>query len=280
MTDFEMLRNLGEKVVELEKRLNSMTKFESHFRDSSDHYKNVHIPLSERIEKLENEHKDNFHFSKHEVFKYREHEKELSELKTKVHTVMEDQYLLEKSIKELKEQVLNSEEHQQEHELVHDIKDVLREFIAVYEMENMVDTGLLDKLGGEKTSEQDAGSARQTEYECISCGKPMEKGGKCPICLPKEKEQMDYIGKKSIFVANIYYPCNVVDCPEKETVLSYEGNHYCLKHFVDIVQDDRCEKEDLEFLFECFPTDEYELHEAFAVIAKYEQLKKKYLEGS
>jgi len=32
-------------------------------------------------------------------------EKELSELKTKVHTVMEDQYLLEKSIKELKEQL-------------------------------------------------------------------------------------------------------------------------------------------------------------------------------
>ena len=55
---------------------------------------------NKRIEKLENEHKDNFHFSKHEVFKYREHEKELSELK--------EQLRLEKDMRITNTKTMNS----------------------------------------------------------------------------------------------------------------------------------------------------------------------------
>ena len=61
----------------------------------------------------------------------------------------------------------------------------------------------------------------------------------CPYNEPKANEpEKDYIKKSSIFVGNYYYPCNVVACPVKEAVLSYEGNNYCIKHFLEFIQYD------------------------------------------
>ncbi len=60
--------------------------------------------------------------------------------------------------------------------------------------------------------------------------------------------QTDYFERKSIYLSDLYNDCNIVDCAIKEAFLSYEGNYYCLTHFVEIVQDDRCSKEDLKWL--------------------------------
>lgn len=48
----------------------------------------------------------------------------------------------------------------------------------------------------------------------------------------------DYIDKKSIFISDYYYPCNVIGCEVKEAVLQLEGNSYCMKHFLEFVMDD------------------------------------------
>ena len=114
------------------------------------------------------------HRKKHTYLK-----KELSELKDKVHTVMEDQYLLEKSIKELKDQFTNN------HldlfpDWINDIslmKEVLQEFISVYEMESMVDTGLLAMLGGEKS-----GGMKDTIVNEVIQVQHSKPPSKCPYC--------------------------------------------------------------------------------------------------
>lgn len=48
----------------------------------------------------------------------------------------------------------------------------------------------------------------------------------------------EYIEKKSIYVGIFYYPCNIVKCEVKDAILSYEGNNYCMKHFLEIIKDD------------------------------------------
>ncbi len=55
----------------------------------------------------------------------------------------------------------------------------------------------------------------------------------------------DYIKDKSIYVSNLYYDCNIVDCKCKEAVLSFQGNNYCMEHFIEFIRDDK-EKEDIE----------------------------------
>ena len=47
----------------------------------------------------------------------------------------------------------------------------------------------------------------------------------------------DFISKHSIHESSFYYDCNVVDCPIKTAVLSYDGNDYCMEHFLELVID-------------------------------------------
>ncbi len=78
---------------------------------------------------------------------------------------------IEKEIKELKEQqYLDAGEIRNTKQDIHEIRETLQEFISVYEMENMVDTGLLAMLGGEKTVNEvnnpmSSGSGMKTETD-------------------------------------------------------------------------------------------------------------------
>lgn len=166
--------------------------------------KGIDIHLSGRIKKIEEVHEENFHMSKGELIAYRNIQKDILELEKKVddkeknwdvinaqwESFQEDLEEHEQMFSELKEQVKEN---------IHGIdcnsftelrnKEVLRELgkdhIAFRDDEGYeipVDLyNLLSKLDGL------AGSARQTAYECISCGRPMEKGELCPICLPEER---------------------------------------------------------------------------------------------
>ena len=82
----------------------------------------------------------------------------------------------------------------------------------------------------------------QKEHIQNSILEPLEYGNK------KAQREDDYLKEKGIFLSDFYNDCNIVDCPIKEATISYEGNYYCLKHFVGMVQDDRCQKEDLKWL--------------------------------
>lgn len=88
----------------------------------------------------------------------------------------------------------------------------------------------------------------------------------------EKKEIIAYILRKSIFHSDFYNDCNIVDCPISEATLCYEGNYYCLKHFIEIIQDDRCEKADLEWLFDNTNPTNYAGRRQ-----KYNELKEKYL---
>ncbi|KKN15258.1 hypothetical protein LCGC14_0987770 [marine sediment metagenome] len=95
---------------------------------------------------------------------------------------------------------------------IENIEKILQELIAVYEMENMVDTGLLNKLGGEKPVEDirvfEKGTPQQTDskppsYEnflmihnfemigtdgtCKKCGADFQKARYTP-CNPSEQD--------------------------------------------------------------------------------------------
>ncbi len=59
----------------------------------------------------------------------------------------------------------------------------------------------------------------------------------------------DYIRDKSIFLSNLYYDCNIVGCKCKEAVLSFMGNNYCMKHFIEFIREDK-EKEDIKKFLE------------------------------
>ena len=164
---------------------------------------------------------------------------------------------------------------------------------------------LLDKLGGDisvsvkgretplnqgiqQPVEPTAESQPPRHKDCMNCGNQSINYNKiCQLChdfnnwIPKENpseqdagsaRQTDYIKSKSIYIAKHYYPCNVVNCPVKEASLAYEGNYYCIVHFIEMVQDDRCEKADLEFLFNWNPE-----FMSLDEIKRYNQLKEKYL---
>lgn len=53
----------------------------------------------------------------------------------------------------------------------------------------------------------------------------------------KIKVLLDYIREKAIFVSSYYYPCNMVGCEVKNAILSYEGNNYCMEHFLEFIID-------------------------------------------
>ncbi len=113
---------------------------------------------------------------------------------------------------------------------------------------------------------------RDGSWYCHDCG--------YNYIINEEKEptrQTNYIKKKSIYLAEHYYPCNIVNCPIKEASLAYEGNYYCIRHFVEMVQDDRCGKEDLEFLFDLVD-DLADEAEKFDHFPRFRKLEKKYLE--
>ena len=57
--------------------------------------------------------------------------------------------------------------------------------------------------------------------------------------IMEEVIETDYIKSKSIYLAEHYYPCNIVDCPIKEASLSYEGNYYCMEHFIELIKEER-----------------------------------------
>ena len=115
---------------------------------------------NERIKKLEKDAKDHdlYQQDQYDIIKQKQ-----TELKDKVHTVMEDQYLLEKSIKELKEQYSELDKRLQL-AVVNRIflREVLREFFKEMSFHYEVDGSrtnaawmffydtLLEKLDGEK----------------------------------------------------------------------------------------------------------------------------------
>ena len=190
-----------DRLTELEKKLNTMTKFESHFRDSSDHHKNVHIPLTERIEKLE---RDNDRLEGHRV------------LGNKTMTM----YLNKKAkeLSELKEEVrvLGNVEDGQWSEM-YNIKEVLREFQMIAESSidfktfSALSKTLRAKLGGDSeewTEEKCENSyvghvfSNFGEHRCVRChaikpdSKPPSKCWKC--------------GSKTRYQNGVYY-CTVCE---------------------------------------------------------------------
>lgn len=49
----------------------------------------------------------------------------------------------------------------------------------------------------------------------------------------------DYIDKKEIFINDHWiHECNIKGCESRSASLSYEGNYYCMKHFIEIIQED------------------------------------------
>jgi len=58
----------------------------------------------------------------------------------------------------------------------------------------------------------------------------------------------DYIDKKTIYIEDHWlHECNIKGCESRSASLSCEGNYYCLKHFIEIVQEDY--KENWDELF-------------------------------
>jgi len=121
--------------------------------------------------------------------------------------VCENQWV---EIKELKGFVFNQSDDKWQ--VIKNIEGALREFIAAYEMESMVDTGLLDKLGGEKqqevgvavrgASEKNKGSPsidskppsiKCDEYDCGICQVGLVQTCKYhPTCMVPKEEAMPY----------------------------------------------------------------------------------------
>ena len=183
--------------------------------EGGDNFKiyNAYAEMNERIEKLENQQEVNLSDTIVECGKIN---KELSELKNTFdcHFRADKDYDLHysKQIEELREQVLNSEEHQQEHELVHDIKDVLREFNEALLGKNIIGVSfyrdMKDKLGGEKTvAVMNRAAERNGDMTSISTN-----------------------SKPPSSIQNALYRCDIPDCNKYADYSHKNGWKFCQEH--------------------------------------------------
>jgi len=166
--------------TELEKKYDSLEKRYEAKRDTVFKIGDVQIQIdekqSDRIKRLE---------------------KEIKELKQ---LVLDNHRTVIGYCDELKEQqYLDAGEIRNTKQDIHEIRETLQEFISVYEMENMVDTGLLAMLGGEKTVNEvnnpmSSGSGMKTETD----SKPPSNEVWCEGHNPSEynaRDQNHAVGK-------------------------------------------------------------------------------------
>ena len=66
--------------------------------------------------------------------------------------------------------------------------------------------------------------------------------------MKSEERTAEYIKNKSIYLDAFYTDCNIVGCDVKDAILNFQGNNYCMKHFVEFIRGDKEEEDIAEFI--------------------------------